>query len=497
MRPIESLVCLANLLICLLIVSRIWSVVPWTRHVALLPLLIAAVQVMVEGARWQMVPAYMLAAVFGFFWLLYGVRVTTGPVIAHWQAPGPVLGLGLLGLGISFLLPTILPVFRFPTPTGPYGIGTVTYHWVDSERQELFGTDPAAQRELVVQIWYPARKDRSSPRAHYVPEAALVTAAFAQIHRQPEWLFRHFKFVTTNAVPSAPLADDEPTYPVLIYLTGLTGVRQMNTFQVEELVSHGYIVVGIDQPYTAALVSFPDGRHAAMLPLDQLQPLIGASYREGAEPPALNGRLLPEGGIVRYLARDVVFVLDQLTRLNQIDPKEILAGRLDLERVGAFGVSLGGIVVAEACRLERRLGACLMMDAPMPTEVVQAGLGQPSMWITRDADTMRLERQRAGGWPEEEIDAHLTTMWAVFEKSGQGYFVQVPGAFHSNFTDLPKWFPFASQIGIAGPIPGDRAHEIINAYSLAFFHRHLKGEATARVDALREEYAEVCLNTRC
>jgi hypothetical protein len=34
----------------------------------------------------------------------------------------------------------------------------------------------------------------------------------------------------------------------------------MNTFQVEELVSHGYIIVAIDQPYAAASVVFPDGR---------------------------------------------------------------------------------------------------------------------------------------------------------------------------------------------------------------------------------------------
>ena len=47
------------------------------------------------------------------------------------------------------------------------------------------------------------------------------------------------------------MADDEPSYPVLIFLEGLGAFRQMSTFQVEELVSHGYIVVAIDQPYTA------------------------------------------------------------------------------------------------------------------------------------------------------------------------------------------------------------------------------------------------------
>jgi hypothetical protein len=139
-----------------------------------------------------------------------------------------------------------------------------------------------------------------------------------------------------------------------------------------------------------------------------------------------------ERSIVPYLAQDVSFTLDQLTALNEADPNGILTGRLDMQRVGAFGVSLGGIVVGDACLREPRLRACLVMDAPMSSDVVQAGLSQPSMWITRDAETMRLERQRAGGWPEEEIAAHLMTMRAVYQHlRGAGYFVQVAGMFHS------------------------------------------------------------------
>jgi len=33
-----------------------------------------------------------------------------------------------------------------------------------------------------------------------------------------------------------------------MFLEGVTGFQQMNMFQGEELVSHGYIVVAIDQP---------------------------------------------------------------------------------------------------------------------------------------------------------------------------------------------------------------------------------------------------------
>jgi hypothetical protein len=53
---------------------------------------------------------------------------------------------------------------------------------------------------------------------------------------------------------------------VLIFSHGRGGYRQHNTMQVEELVSHGYIVAAIDHPYAATGVVFPDGRIAAFDP---------------------------------------------------------------------------------------------------------------------------------------------------------------------------------------------------------------------------------------
>jgi hypothetical protein len=138
-----------------------------------------------------------------------------------------------------------------------------------------------------------------------------------------------------------------------------------------------------------------------------------------------------------------------------------------------------------------------MMDAPAAISVVQAGLKQPSMWITRDAASMRLERRRAGGWPEAEIEAHQTSMRAAYEAlSGAGYFVRVPGTFHSNFTDVPNWTPLASILGLAGPIHAQRAHRIVNACSLAFFDRELRSRASQLLDRPSMQYPEVLFESR-
>jgi predicted dienelactone hydrolase len=500
MRPLETLLVTANLAAFGLALLRLPGRARWLRHAALLPMLAAVAQALVGGARWQMVPAYALAGLSLLLWLASLRQAPERRAAGGWSrrlAAGVAVGLGTVVVATSIALPVALPVFRFPNPSGPYGIGTVTDHWVDSTRQEIFSADPRAHRELMAQVWYPARVRPSSPRAPYVRDAAALSPALARLVHAPPFTFDHFRYVTTHAVASAPMATDEPRYPVLIFLEGLNGYRQMNTFQVENLVSHGYVVVAIDQPYVAGSVVFPDGRQTTGWTKDRLQPLFQQSLSPGPNPPTLNGHPL-ENGIVPYWARDVSFALDRIADLDHRDPHEILSGRLDQQRIGIFGMSLGALVAGEACRTDSRLRACLMMDAFMPADVVRDGLRQPSMWITRDAGSMRLERERAGGWPEAEIHETLTTMRATFARSapGSGYYVEVPGTFHANFTDVPLFTPLAQQLGLAGPIDPGRAHDIVNACSLAFFDRSLKGRPAGLLDGPSKSYPDVRLETR-
>lgn len=500
MRSLEILLSFANLLtFCILALPRLGTI-RGMRYVARITVLIAASQLIVEGLRWQMIPAYVLAGLFCLVWLLQNFAPlggSSGPILTNRVTSGLSAGLGVLGLAVSIALPLVLPVFHFPRPRGPYQIGTVTYHWVDTKRHELFSADPYAYRELMVQFWYPAKGTASSARAPYLQDAGVISPALARLVHLPGFTFAHLKYVSTNAIPSLPMATDKPRYPVLLFLEGLVGFRQMNTFQVEELVSHGYIVAAIDQPYAASAVVFPDGRQITGWTKEQMNPFIQQSLSPVENAPMLNGQALQKG-IIPYFVQDVSFTLDQLATLDTTDPHGILAGRLDPQRVGTFGISLGAIVASEACRMEPRLQACLMMDAAMPADVVQVGLRQPSMWITRDANSMRRERQQSGGWSEADITQTLTTMRAVFEQSlpGNGYYVQVPGMFHVNFTDIPYFTPLAPQLGFAGPLDMQRAHDIVNAYSLAFFDQHLAGRRGVLLDGPTTQYPEVLFETR-
>jgi len=494
MRPIETLLLFANLLTFLVVAVPRLHTTRWMGCAVLITLALAVAQVLIEGPRWQMVPTYVLTGLLLLAWLLQNVASMDGIVkriLTNRFVVGFAITLCIVGMGLSAALPIAFPVFHFPRPSGPYQIGTLTYHWVES-RHEIFSTDPNAHRELMAQVWYPVKGDTSSLRAPYVQDASALSASVTREVHLPWFTFDHFTYVTTNAIPSAPMATDIPTYPVLIFLTGIFGFRQSNTFQVENLVSHGYIVVGIDQPYTAASVVFPDGHQITGWTHAQMDPFTNQSLSPVKQAPTLGGLALKNGNMP-YLAQDVSFTLDQLTALNKADPNGILTGRLDLQRVGTFGVSLGAMVASEACHMDSRLKACLMMDAAMPADVVQAGLRQPAMWLTRPASDMRLEH-----WKASDITQTLNTMQAVFNKepAGDGYYVSIQGMFHVNFTDAPYFTPLGPLLGFTGPINAQRGFDIVNAYSLAFFDQYLEGRPAALLDGPSKQYPEVIFEKR-
>jgi hypothetical protein len=167
---------------------------------------------------------------------------------------------------------------------------------------------------------------------------------------------------------------------------------------------------------------------------------------------------------------------------------------MDIDHAGMVGVSLGGIVAAEACRIDPRIKACLIEDVFAPNDVLATGLKQPAMWLTRDAATMREE-----GWPQWEIDLHLSTMRRVYESvTTDAYFVEIPGMFHLNFTDLPYTVatPIARALHLIGPIDWRHGHDIVNAYGLAFFDRHLKGVPQPFLDGPSPGFPEVRIESR-
>jgi hypothetical protein len=392
---------------------------------------------------------------------------------------------------IAALWLVAFPTPRFPTPTGPYAVGTRIYGaWTDAARAEPFTPDPRDHRQVVVQIWYPTRA--TGPRQRYI-EHTETRAALAAHFGVPTFLLRNIQHAPTHAVLNAAIA--EGRFPVLLNPTGFIGFRDASLFWIEELASHGYVVVGMDQPGTAAATVVAAGRVIPVMdPSEYKRYMPLALSQTSNQTLELNGVPLP-GGVIPFLAEDLRFVLDQLEQLDRIDPA--LAGHLDLERAGVFGVSLGGYVGPEACRIDQRLRACLAADAGQTAAVVREGLRQPLMIMSRDAEIIRQERARAGGWPEPEILHTIHDERALFERNrGDAYYVTMNGMYHVNWTDAPILTPVIGWMGLAGPIDPYRGFAATNAYTLAFFDRYLKDQPSPLLDATASASSDVRIEVR-
>lgn len=331
-------------------------------------------------------------------------------------------------------------ISMFPAPTGPYQVGRITQHWVDVSRDELLSEVEGDQRELIVRIWYPVEVEPGTEFALATedlsgPSAAELMSIFNLDSSDP--VFQSFINLRTYAYQDAPVSDEQPTYPVLVFSPGWASAPEEYSIQIEELASHGYIVVSLYHPYYSGPTVFPDGR--IVMPIQ-----LG------------NNRQLDQAAITTC-AQDILFALDQLESLNTNDPASMFTGRLDLERIGVFGSSLGGTAATLSGTLDNRIRAIVNEDARGPADYTP--LEQPFMLFRATV--------------------------APIPSQGPNYTVSVRGFVHNSFGDWPVFMPHV------GSIEGQRTVEIVRAFILAFFDKYLKGEDSGLLDGASADYPEV------
>jgi predicted dienelactone hydrolase len=347
------------------------------------------------------------------------------------------------------------PRFFLPEPTGPYPVGTVELHLVDPDRIDPFAPSPRV-RELMVQVWYPATRVHGFPVAPWM--TPLTAAQFAANHALPVELF---DAITTNGRVGPPLATLRGGRPVVLFSPGYGGMRTWYTSALEDLASHGYVVVGIDHTYDAEVVEFPDGRVATI-----------------NQPPDDAGVQLA----LDVRTRDSRFVIDQLDRLNAGHPVDAgrrrlpdgLCGALDLSRIGMFGHSLGGSTSVRVVSEDHRVGAGANLDGATtlvenpPLPAFPPMVFRPFLQVLAD---------HTPGSSAELLWANLRG-WRLqlrFQGCQHGTFVTDFAALVPQVLRVFTLPPELVESLDLGTIGGDRAVTVERAYVGAFFDLHLRG----------------------
>jgi dienelactone hydrolase len=340
---------------------------------------------------------------------------------------------------------------------------------IDQSRAEDAEVGGQNRRELVVQIWYPATASHA-PRAPYRRRSET---SLASSYQSVNW---------THARYDAPAANAPGGFPILLYNPGWNGRRTQDTPLVEDLASHGYVVVGIDHPYNSGPVALADGRVIRPVPT-----------------PELFDDVTSEAGVYALINKeadketaDTLFILDQVERMDA-DAGSVLYRRLDHSRIGALGFSLGGIVSANLAYRDPRIGAVLDLDTPLYGDAGKNGFKQPFMLICEEQvratpeekARMSFGQLRDVTMDEQDYDHQLP----LFQRPGN-YELAVRGTVHSSFQDNALTSPLKS-ISQGGAIDPYRMIDILRVYSVAFFDQSLRGIPSPLLAAKKSPIAEV------
>jgi pimeloyl-ACP methyl ester carboxylesterase len=369
-----------------------------------------------------------------------------------------------------------------PAPSGTHAVGRLYMVWTDSSRRDP--VDSTRPRELPVWIWYPAGPAPSAEGQPVLP---------------PEWQARRIETLTTKLGPAvaraagslkihariaAPWQASASRRPVLLFTPGLGWLASDYSVLLEDLASHGYVVVGLASPGFADVVRFADGREVVRT--------LGIGERIGADQAIVHA--------------DAAYVLDRLRAMAE-DPHGLLHDQVDLERIGVLGHSLGGTTALMLAARDSTIRAAVNIDGDPMGDVLGVTPRQPLLLISSESPTIaelppgsssehvtlvrqgleRSEQRRTNDW--RRISAHART----------AYRVRVLGTRHLNFEDAalasslletPKerWMR-------VGPIDGARGLAVTAEVVRAFFDATLGGgdedralgELARRVPEIRVE----------
>ncbi|MCB9251177.1 MAG: hypothetical protein H6605_01815 [Flavobacteriales bacterium] len=447
-----------------------------------------------EGLRWQMFPAYLVI----LFIALSGMPIFKKYLLGLSNAKEKIFSISsffILGsfLFTSFVLGNLFPAIPFDPPTGLYKVGKTYFHFTDSTRPEVHTKDTEDLRSLWIHVWYPAERPEKNEPEPVFPEHKRYMNDLFQRKGYPAFTSSHLSILKSNSYLNAPIERSGKKFPVLLYSHGIHSML-VNSPIIEKLVSNGYVVFGISHTYESSLgldqngnwvsdkspglADFVNGNSntpkvlAAKTRIDSIKQVYFKKVRNNNNLPispdhelrkVLNELYIQANGNnrnkVAIWADDQNFVANKIIELNSGKIPGIFKGRLDVNNIGAFGLSFGGTASSIFCHRNKRCKAAASLDGPQYGLTIMDSIGKPILKVTSLKDPLP---KLSNGDFENLCNAKPY------------YRVYIKGVSHSDFFCSPIEKSIFTHFGTKEIVSYKSVSEINGTYLLAFFNKYLK-----------------------
>jgi|SaaInlLV_10m_DNA_2_1039722.scaffolds.fasta_scaffold00403_5 hypothetical protein len=371
---------------------------------------------------------------------------------------------------LSFLIAAIIfflfvPISQFPKPKGPYGVGQTQHHWIDESRKELNTDDPKhPYREMMVSIFYPTEKTKNAKRIFYDKDAAKnFVQHLGRMSKLPAWLFRGIHFIKTSAQWNVPIAKSETPFPVIFFSHGFAPKVRNSTWSLEELASHGFIVVGIEYPYIAAMTRFSGDRIVKSLVFKK---------KKASRKTYMDWKLQQVG----ICAQDISFVINKLKE-HAKQKDELWSTNIDTDKIGHLGHSFGGSLSVRICRTEKRMLCGIDMDGALRGEDIDNPFSKPFMFLVGEKSNQWIGKE---GKDLEDIrrlsKANKNTHMITIKDHNHSFTIDVTLALNAMLvTRLISYFYYDDfLLGLPAPQETNVLVNLIHPYIIDFLEKHLK-----------------------
>lgn len=358
-------------------------------------------------------------------------------------------------------------VFSLPKATGAYGVGRQLIYLSDETRKQS-----EKSRQIAVWIYYPAEPLKRGADEPVLPSKWAESYRTIQEKRLGRSAAAALLAAKTAAESAAPAGSSKQSFPVLIFAPGANWLPTDYSATIEDLASHGYIVIAFASAPLSPVIQFSDGTMFESPRVDE------STYA--------------------VVSEDFRFVVGQLERLEQ-DASLPIKGRFDLSRIGTFGHSIGGAAAIRAATNHPKIVAAINLDGDFSGETASAAPTQPILYITTEPPN--LSGAPIEKWDEDRSEIRRKGVWErVQANSKNAVRVRAAKMFHTNFQDaalLPAdSVPANLRANRFGTIEGARGVRLAADLVRRFFDAQLKNAPFENFLRLERDYPEIKIQTK-